>query len=50
MFGTTEASQVLKKLDEVITSYPEAFVRIIGFENVCQVQCISFIAHTPETY
>ncbi|WJX75117.1 Rbcs-1p [Trifolium repens] len=50
MFGTTDASQVLKELDEVVKAYPSAFVRIIGFDNVRQVQCISFIAHTPETY
>ncbi|GAU16494.1 hypothetical protein TSUD_167260 [Trifolium subterraneum] len=50
MFGTTDASQVLKELDEVIKAYPSAFVRIIGFNNVRQVQCTSFIAHTPETY
>jgi ribulose-bisphosphate carboxylase small chain len=50
MFGTTDASQVLKELDEVVKAYPNAFVRIIGFDNVRQVQCISFIVHTPETY
>ncbi|KAI5432408.1 Ribulose bisphosphate carboxylase small chain 3C [Lathyrus oleraceus] len=50
MFGTTDASQVLKELDEVVAAYPQAFVRIIGFDNVRQVQCISFIAHTPESY
>ncbi|KAK2359332.1 Ribulose bisphosphate carboxylase (small chain) family protein [Trifolium repens] len=50
MFGTTDASQVLKELDEVVKAYPNAFVRIIGFDNVRQVQCISFIAHAPETY
>jgi ribulose-bisphosphate carboxylase small chain len=50
MFGTTDASQVLKELDEVVKAYPNTFVRIIGFDNVRQVQCISFIAHAPETY
>ncbi|KAI5432411.1 Ribulose bisphosphate carboxylase small chain 3A [Lathyrus oleraceus] len=39
MFGTTDASQVLKELDEVVAAYPQAFVRIIGFDNVRQVQC-----------
>jgi len=50
LFGATDASQVLKELDEVVAAYPTAFVRIIGFDNVRQVQCISFIAHTPENY
>ncbi|XP_031259345.1 ribulose bisphosphate carboxylase small chain, chloroplastic-like [Pistacia vera] len=47
MFGCTDSSQVLKELDEAIKAYPEAFVRIIGFDNVRQVQCISFIAYKP---
>ncbi|KAJ0047570.1 hypothetical protein Pint_16482 [Pistacia integerrima] len=47
MFGCTDSSEVLKELDEAIKAYPEAFVRIIGFDNVRQVQCISFIAYKP---
>ncbi|KAA0876164.1 hypothetical protein EYC94_25585 [Enterobacter hormaechei] len=50
LFGCTDASQVLKELDECVKEYPTAFVRIIGFDNVRQVQCISFIAATPEGY
>ncbi|KAK4846237.1 hypothetical protein QYF36_014738 [Acer negundo] len=45
MFGCTDAMQVLKELDEAIKAYPNAFVRIIGFDNDRQVQCISFIAY-----
>ncbi|KAI3467089.1 hypothetical protein Pfo_023752 [Paulownia fortunei] len=29
---------------------PNAFIRIIGFDNVRQVQCISFIAYKPPGY
>lgn len=47
MFGCTDATQVLKELEEVKKEYPDAFVRIIGFDNVRQVQCISFIAYKP---
>ncbi|CAK7349725.1 unnamed protein product [Dovyalis caffra] len=50
MFGCTDAVQVLKELDEAIKAYPTAFIRIIGFDNVRQVQCISFIAYKPEGY
>ncbi|NP_001296613.1 ribulose bisphosphate carboxylase small chain 3A, chloroplastic-like [Cicer arietinum] len=50
LFGCTEAVQVLKELQEVVKAYPNAFVRIIGFDNVRQVQCISFIAHTPKEF
>ncbi|CAL5324833.1 hypothetical protein CsSME_00003959 [Camellia sinensis var. sinensis] len=50
MFGCTDSSQVLKELDECTKEYPKAFVRIIGFDNKRQVQCISFIAHKPPGY
>ncbi|TXG51481.1 hypothetical protein EZV62_024005 [Acer yangbiense] len=42
-----DAVQVLKELDEAIKAYPNAFVRIIGFDNAQQVQCTSFIAYKP---
>ncbi|KAB5516590.1 hypothetical protein DKX38_027238 [Salix brachista] len=48
MFGCTEASQVLMELEEAKKAYPNAFIRIIGFDNVRQVQCISFIASKPK--
>ncbi|XP_047341584.1 ribulose bisphosphate carboxylase small subunit 1A, chloroplastic-like [Impatiens glandulifera] len=50
MFGCTDSSQVLKELAEAKKAYPSAFVRIIGFDNKRQVQCISFIAAKPEGY
>ncbi|XVE75192.1 hypothetical protein DITRI_Ditri12bG0076000 [Diplodiscus trichospermus] len=50
MFGCTESSQVLKELEEAKKAYPNAFIRIIGFDNKRQVQCISFIAYRPPGY
>ncbi|GFP85310.1 ribulose bisphosphate carboxylase small chain chloroplastic [Phtheirospermum japonicum] len=50
MFGCTDSTQVLAELNEVKTAHPNAFVRIIGFDNVRQVQCISFIAYKPAGY
>ncbi|KAJ4707100.1 Ribulose bisphosphate carboxylase small chain [Melia azedarach] len=47
MFGCTDATQVLKELEEAKKEYPESFIRIIGFDNKRQVQCISFIAYKP---
>ncbi|KDP29409.1 hypothetical protein JCGZ_18330 [Jatropha curcas] len=44
MFGCTDSAQVLKELEEAKTAYPNSFIRIIGFDNKRQVQCISFIA------
>ncbi|XP_073007761.1 ribulose bisphosphate carboxylase small subunit, chloroplastic-like [Typha latifolia] len=50
MFGTTDATQVVKELEECKKEYPKAFIRIIGFDNNRQVQCVSFIAYKPEDY
>ncbi|XP_021296545.1 ribulose bisphosphate carboxylase small chain, chloroplastic-like [Herrania umbratica] len=47
MFGCTDASQVLKEVEECKKAYPQSFIRIIGFDNKRQVQCISFIAYKP---
>ncbi|KMT17519.1 hypothetical protein BVRB_2g037220 [Beta vulgaris subsp. vulgaris] len=50
MFGCTDPAQVVNELEEVKKAYPQAFVRIIGFDKNRQVQCISFIAYKPEGY
>ncbi|CAL0318901.1 unnamed protein product [Lupinus luteus] len=50
MFGCTDSSQVLKEVEEAKKAYPNAFIRIIGFDNVRQVQCISFIAYKPSSF
>ncbi|XP_043715919.1 ribulose bisphosphate carboxylase small subunit, chloroplastic-like [Telopea speciosissima] len=47
MFGCTDSSQVLSELEECKKEYPSSFIRIIGFDNKRQVQCISFIAFKP---
>ncbi|XP_010693054.2 ribulose bisphosphate carboxylase small subunit, chloroplastic 1 [Beta vulgaris subsp. vulgaris] len=50
MFGCTDPAQVVNEVEEVKKAYPDAFVRIIGFDNKRQVQCISFIAYKPKGY
>ena len=47
MFGCTDATQVLNEVGELKKEYPKAYSRIIGFDNVRQVQCISFLAFNP---
>ncbi|KAL2896529.1 Ribulose bisphosphate carboxylase small chain 6 chloroplastic [Bienertia sinuspersici] len=47
MFGCTDPAQVVNELEEAKKAYPQAFIRIIGFDNKRQVQCISFIAYKP---
>ncbi|OIW12223.1 hypothetical protein TanjilG_06012 [Lupinus angustifolius] len=50
MFGCTDSAQVLKELEEAKTEYPNSFIRIIGFDNKRQVQCVSFIAYKPPSF
>ncbi|KAJ8436643.1 hypothetical protein Cgig2_029889 [Carnegiea gigantea] len=50
MFGCTDPAQVISELEEAKKAYPNGFIRIIGFDNVRQVQCISFIAYKPAGY
>ncbi|KAJ4772649.1 Ribulose bisphosphate carboxylase small chain [Rhynchospora pubera] len=47
MFGCTDAAQVAKEVEEAKKEYPDAFIRILGFDAVRQVQCIMFIAYKP---
>ncbi|GLJ09294.1 hypothetical protein SUGI_0105770 [Cryptomeria japonica] len=47
MFGCNDAGQVMREINECTKAYPKAFVRIIGFDSIRQVQCISFIAQKP---
>ncbi|XP_062107359.1 ribulose bisphosphate carboxylase small subunit, chloroplastic-like [Humulus lupulus] len=47
MFGCTDATQVIGEVEEAKKEYPDAHIRIIGFDNNRQVQCISFIAYKP---
>ncbi|KAG0464075.1 hypothetical protein HPP92_020144 [Vanilla planifolia] len=41
MFGCTDAVQVAKELQECKKEYPDAFVRIIGFDNMRQARIIT---------
>ncbi|KAL9812422.1 putative ribulose-bisphosphate carboxylase [Arabidopsis thaliana] len=50
LFGCTDSAQVLKEVEECKKEYPGAFIRIIGFDNTRQVQCISFIAYKPPSF
>ncbi|KAH7650951.1 Ribulose-bisphosphate carboxylase protein [Dioscorea alata] len=47
MFGCTDPTQVLKEVRECENEHPDKFNRVIGFDNVRQVQCISFITYKP---
>jgi len=47
MFGCQDASQVLREIQEVKKEYPQCYVRILGFDNVKQVQIVGFLVGKP---
>ncbi|KAI4319206.1 hypothetical protein MLD38_032833 [Melastoma candidum] len=47
MYGCTDPLQVALEIDDCAKAWPDAPNRIIGFDNVRQVQCISFLSYKP---
>ncbi|KAG0629290.1 hypothetical protein M758_1G091500 [Ceratodon purpureus] len=47
MFGCQDASQVLREIEECKKEYPSCFVRVLGFDNVKQVQICGFLVARP---
>lgn len=39
--------QVLGEIKKCVTAFPNAFVRLIGFDPAKQVQVVSFLVHRP---
>nr|ABR45725.1 RBCS1 [Actinidia deliciosa] len=50
MYGCTDSTQVLAEVEANKKEYPNSYIRIIGFDNKRQVQCVSFIVHTPPSF
>ena len=47
MFGCSDASQVLKEISNCEKSFPNAYIRLVAFDQVRQVQCTGFLVHRP---
>lgn len=47
MFGCTDAGQVLREISNATRSFPDAYIRICGFDAIRQTQCASFLVHRP---
>merc|ERR1719218_153440 len=47
MFGAVDARSVLAEISECKRSNPRAYIRILGFDNIKQVQCMSFLVSRP---
>ena len=47
MFGCTDPSQVLKEVANCQKSFPKAYIRLVAFDNLKQVQCMGFLVQRP---
>merc|ERR1712097_199026 len=47
LFGATDASAVLAEIEECKRSNPRGYIRVLGFDNIKQVQCMGFLVHRP---
>eukprot|EP00955_Chlamydomonas_euryale_P059477 357392-Chlamydomonas_euryale.AAC.49 len=47
MFGCTDAAQVLKEVALCTRAFPNAYVRLVAFDNSKQVQCMGFLVQRP---
>ena len=39
--------QVAREISECKNAYPDAYIRVLGFDNIKQVQTVSFIVNKP---
>jgi len=49
MFGCTDASQVLTEIAAASKAFPDAYVRLVAFDNVRQVQIAGFLVQRPKS-
>jgi ribulose-bisphosphate carboxylase small chain len=47
MFGCQNGEQVLGEMANCIKAFPEAYVRLVAFDSVRQVQMCGFLIHRP---
>jgi ribulose-bisphosphate carboxylase small chain len=48
MFGCNDAGAVLREIGECKKAYPNAFIRVLGFDNKRQVQITGFVVQRPD--
>jgi ribulose-bisphosphate carboxylase small chain len=49
LFGANSAQEVLNEVRECRSEYSNAYIRVIGFDNIKQCQTMSFIVHKPNS-
>lgn len=49
MFGCRDSNQVLSEIVACRRAFPDAYIRVVGFDNVRQVQCAGFLVNRPQS-
>ena len=49
MFGCKDAMQVLREVVACTKAFPEAYVRLVAFDNLKQVQIMGFLVQRPKS-
>jgi ribulose-bisphosphate carboxylase small chain len=47
MFGCSDPGQVLAEVQACRRAFPEAYIRLVAFDPVRQVQCMGMLVHRP---
>ena len=47
MFGCTDGAQVVSEMKACTKAFPNAYIRLVAFDNVKQVQCSLLLVHRP---
>lgn len=50
LFNCTSTQEILNEVRECRTEYPNAYIKVVGFDNIKQCQTVSFIVHKPNRY
>ena len=47
LFSANSVQEVLNEVQQCRSESPNCYIRVIGFDNIKQTQCVSFIAYKP---
>ena len=47
MFGCQDGGAVLKEIDSCTKAFPNAYIRLVAFDNIRQMQISGFLVHRP---
>ncbi|MCJ2541574.1 ribulose bisphosphate carboxylase small subunit [Thermostichus vulcanus] len=47
LFNATSTQEVLSEVQSCRSTYPNCYIRVVGFDNIKQCQILSFLVHKP---